>query len=217
MIIKESKLKIIPNILTIFRIILTPFIIVLIFINSNSLYSFSFINLDNNVSITFFISGILFLLASISDFFDGYLARKNNWISDFGKIWDPIADKVLTTSIFISFAIINLIPFYFVILMIIRDIVVDAYRQSSTSKGVVVAANIFGKIKTILQMVSIIIIYFVFNFKPNNEYLSSNITYYLIQNLFVILATIASLLSGIIYVIQINKKLKEMSINYDKH
>lgn len=205
---KNSKWQNIPNILTIFRMILAPIIIVLLFIGSNTIYSYETIGLKNNVTATFFASGILFLIASISDFFDGYLARKYKWISDFGKIWDPIADKVLTTSIYISFCILNLIPFYFVILMIVRDIIVDAYRQSATKKGIIVAANIFGKLKTVTQMISIIMIYFVFNNIENPAYISLNVPFYLVQNLFVILATICSLFSGFIYIYQIQKTLK---------
>lgn len=215
--VKQNNLKNIPNILTVFRIILTPFIIALIFINSDVVYSYSFLGLNNSVSITFLISGILFVIACISDFLDGYLARKNKWISDFGKIWDPIADKVLTTSIYICFSIINLIPFYFVILMVIRDIVVDAYRQSATKKGIVTPANFFGKLKTVLQMSSILLIYFVFNYKPNTAYTTNNVAFYLIQNLFVIFATFASLTSSYIYVMQIKKAMKKLGNNNDKY
>lgn len=206
--LKQNNLKYIPNILTVFRICLTPIIIALIFINSNIVYSYSFLNLNNNVSATFLSSGILFLIACLSDFLDGYLARKKQWISDFGKIWDPIADKVLTTSIYICFALQNMIPFYFVIIMIVRDIVVDAYRQTATKKGVVTPANIFGKLKTVLQMISIFLIYFAFNDMQVYAYNSSNVAFYLIQNLFVIFATLASLLSLYIYVKQIKKALK---------
>lgn len=206
--LKENKFKNIPNILTVFRIVLTPIIIALIFINSDVVYSFEVIGLKTSVSATFLSSGILFLVACFSDFLDGYLARKNNWISDFGKIWDPIADKVLTTSIYFCFAILNMIPFYFVILMVTRDIVVDAYRQQATKKGIVVAANIFGKLKTVTQMISIFIIYFVFNNQETYAYNSTNVTFYFIQNLFVIFATITSLFSWYVYVKQIKQALK---------
>lgn len=212
--IENSKWKILPNILTIFRIVLTPFIIVLLFIDSKTLYSFSWINSNTFVSITFLISGILFLIACFSDFLDGYLARKNNWISDFGKIWDPIADKVLTTSIYICFSLKNFIPFYFVLIMITRDIVVDAYRQTATKKGIVTPANIWGKLKTIIQMLSIIAIYFIFNDSSALNFKATKIEYYFIQNILVMFATISSCFSWYVYVKQINKELKR--VNYDK-
>lgn len=207
---KKSLLKNIPNILTIFRIALVPFIIALIFINSSVLYSIKFdvLNLNTNITITYFISGILFVIACLSDFFDGHLARKYDLISDFGKIWDPIADKVLTSSIYICFAIQNLIPFYFVLIMITRDIVVDAYRQMATKKGIVTPANVYGKLKTIFQMISILVIYFVFNNSFESAHLSTNIYFYVVQNLFVILATLMSCFSGVNYVVEINKSIK---------
>lgn len=206
---QKSKWSKLPNYLTILRMVITPFVVATLFIDSPILYKFEFWQLTNEFSITYIISGILFIVACISDFLDGYLARKYQWISDFGKIWDPIADKVLTTSIYICFAILNLVPFYFVILMVIRDTVVDAYRQSATKKGIVTPANIFGKLKTVFQMISIILIYFCFSDKSQVAYLSNNLAFYLVQNGFVILATIMSLASGYIYVNQINNVLKK--------
>lgn len=205
----NNKLKLIPNILTLFRIFLTPIIIVLLFIDSKIIYQFHFLNLHNSVNITFLISGILFLIATISDFLDGFLARKNNWISDFGKIWDPIADKVLTTSIFISFSLKGLIPIYLVLVMISRDIIVDAFRQNVAKNGIIIPANIYGKLKTIFQMISIIVIYFCFNSVEIYSYKSNNISYYLIQNLLVIVSTIISIVSMIIYINEI--KIKNQS------
>lgn len=205
----NNKLKLIPNILTLFRIFLTPIIIVLLFIDSKIIYQFHFLNLHNSVNITFLISGILFLIATISDFLDGFLARKNNWISDFGKIWDPIADKVLTTSIFISFSLKGLIPIYLVLVMISRDIIVDAFRQNVAKNGIIIPANIYGKLKTIFQMISIIVIYFCLNSVEIYSYKSNNISYYLIQNLLVIVSTIISIVSMIIYINEI--KIKNQS------
>ncbi len=205
--LQENKWAKIPNYLTIFRIVLVPIIVALLFIQSPILYQFEFLKLTSSVSITFFVSGLLFVIACITDFLDGYLARKNNWISDFGKIWDPVADKLLTSSLFISFAVLNLIPFYFVIIMVARDVIVDAYRQSATKKGIVTPANIYGKLKTIFQMLAIIVIFFIFNWKDPNSFQSTVVEYYLIQNLFVIVATITSVASMCVYIKQINNSL----------
>ncbi|MDE5841729.1 MAG: CDP-diacylglycerol--glycerol-3-phosphate 3-phosphatidyltransferase [Malacoplasma sp.] len=212
----KNKLHLIPNILSISRIFLTIIIVILMFIESHEVYSFSIDNLglQTKVSVTFLIAGILFLLACLTDFFDGFLARKYNWISDFGKIWDSISDKVLTNLIYISLTILNFIPFYFVLIMIFRDFVIDGYRSFSSKNGIVVPANFFGKIKFVVQVISIIIIFFVFNFK--GSYQANIVSYYLIQNLFVILSTIISLTSGIIYIIDIQKKLKEIKIQNKK-
>ncbi|MDD6467884.1 MAG: CDP-diacylglycerol--glycerol-3-phosphate 3-phosphatidyltransferase, partial [Erysipelotrichaceae bacterium] len=100
----------------------------------------------------------LFAIASISDFFDGYLARKNNQVTTFGKFVDPIADKALTTTMFILFAADGLIPVLVVLIMVWRDILVDGIRMICADRGVVVAAGILGKAKTVAQMLAIICI-----------------------------------------------------------
>lgn len=203
----KNKLHLLPNILSILRIILTVIVLVLMFLKSNDVvYSFAIKDIKTEVSSTFLASGVIFVIACITDFLDGFLARKFNWISDFGKIWDAISDKILTSTVYISFAVLNLIPIYFVLVMIFRDFIIDGYRMFSSKKGIIVPANFFGKSKATLQMISIILIFFVFNEKIN----TNNIYYYLVQNLFVILATISSIISGIIYVIGIEKKMKEI-------
>ncbi|BAC44195.1 CDP-diacylglycerol--glycerol-3-phosphate 3-phosphatidyltransferase [Malacoplasma penetrans] len=203
----KNKLHLLPNILSILRIILTIVVLVLLFIDSNNvIYSFSINDIKTEVSSTFLASGIIFVVACITDFLDGFLARKYNWISDFGKIWDAISDKILTTSVYISFAVLNLIPIYFVLIMVFRDFIIDGYRMFSSKHGIIVPANFFGKSKAVLQMISLILIFFVFNESINTH----NVYYYLVQNLFVILATISSVISGVIYVVSIEKKIKEI-------
>ena len=109
---------------------------------------------------------LVFLLASMTDFLDGYLARKNNEVTDLGKFLDPIADKMLINSMmvflalnFVSLASHQRFAFFLVIIMIIRDLVVDGLRFMVAKKNVVVAANIFGKLKTVTQMVAIIVVF----------------------------------------------------------
>ncbi|MCF0217910.1 MAG: CDP-diacylglycerol--glycerol-3-phosphate 3-phosphatidyltransferase [Malacoplasma sp.] len=209
----KQKYAIIPNILTIFRIGLTVVIVILMFFNQNdNLYFFTINNgYFTNTYKTLFASGVLFIIASISDFLDGFLARKYHWVSDFGKIWDPIADKVLTTSVYICFAVLGFVPFYFVIIMFFRDLVIDGYRIQAGKYGIVVPANMYGKVKAVLQMFSIILIFFAFNFPGG--FTSNNVFYYLVQNLLVILATIVSLVSGVIYILQIENKKKLIKLN----
>ena len=196
---KISK-KSIPNILTIVRIILAVFTILFVCI-----YKFwptkAFSYMFNDIPITYILAGVFFVIASITDLLDGYLARKYNWISNFGKLWDPIADKILINGVLIGLAVNGSVPVFIPIIMICRDIIVDASRMYASTKGKVVAANIWGKLKTVFQMIAIILILFSFCIVYNNL-----VFYYLVQNLFLLVATVFSVVSGVIYEIQIFKK-----------
>lgn len=149
-----------PNKLTVFRIILVPVIVLVIVFPyaqfgieiPNYLLNGVFISLKN-----FVVLG-LFALASITDFFDGYLARKNNQITTFGKFLDPIADKLLVNTLFIILAYQGVVPVVAVLLMIWRDTVVDGIRMLASSRGEVIAAGLLGKIKTVAQMLTIILL-----------------------------------------------------------
>ena len=109
------------------------------------------------ISLEFFISAILFIVASFSDFLDGYLARKYNLVTTYGKFMDPIADKLLVDTVVIIMAVLHpeLVPPVVAIIMIARDLLVDALRQVASSKGIVLAANIWGKAKTVVQMLAL--------------------------------------------------------------
>ncbi len=113
------------------------------------------------------------------DFLDGYLAPKNNLISNFGKLWDPIADKILVVSILIAFAFKTYLLFYLALINIVRDIIVDEYKSYAASFNIVVGANIWGKTKTVLQMIGFTIIFFLF---PIKEKENDQVIYYLFQN-----------------------------------
>ena len=146
---------------------------------------------------------IFFVLASFTDFLDGYLARKNNQVTDLGKFLDPVADKLLVNSMVIflivpaSYAHNGQMNFsiWCALLLIARDIVVDALRFIAAQKGVVIAANIFGKAKTVLEMVAVSLvllngwpfIYFDADWPVR------------IADIFVYLCTFASVMSGVIY------------------
>jgi len=99
-----------------------------------------------------------FSLASLTDFLDGWLARKHQLITAFGKLLDPIADKVLIFGAFLSFVQMNILPAWMVILMLFREILVTGFRFMGASKGVVLPAGKSGKGKTVLQIVSVIVI-----------------------------------------------------------
>lgn len=217
---KLFRINNIPNILTVFRILFIPLILVFLAIDSNiTIYSFKITDINYRIDLYDLLAGLFFILASITDALDGYLARKFNWISDFGKIWDPIADKVLTTSVFILLASQNVTLWYLIVIMVSRDTIIDAYRQTVAKKNIVVAANLFGKLKTIFQMIALIVLILVFN-NPENIYSSSYIwQYYSVQNILVFICTFLSVVSGIIYIVQINKRiklLKQQEDSYDK-
>lgn len=206
---KISK-KSIPNILTIVRIVLAVFAIFFVciykFWNDNA---FWYIFNDGTLVVvpwTYIIAGIFFVIASFTDLLDGRIARKHHWITDFGKLWDPIADKILINGVLIGLAVNESIPVFIPIIMISRDIIVDASRMYASTKGTVVAANIWGKLKTVSQMIAIILILFSFGIVYNNI-----VFFYLVQNLLLLVATIFSIISGVIYEIQIFKKGKKIN------
>ena len=113
--------------------------------------------LFGNCSLIYFISFVLFLVASFSDYLDGHIARKYNLVTTYGKFMDPIADKLLVDTLFIICAIKNptLVPALVAVIMIARDLLVDALRLIASSKGLVLAANMWGKTKTVSQMVAL--------------------------------------------------------------
>jgi len=146
-----------PNRLTILRIIL-------------SFVCIGFILQDNFVSLI--IALILFGLASITDFFDGYIARKRNLISDLGKILDPIADKILIIGVFCAFLELGVVSSWMVILIMFREFIITGLRLYGLSKGIVLEAKKFGKHKTVSQVVGIFVIFFAVIFSktiPNNS------------------------------------------------
>ncbi len=105
----------------------------------------------------------VFIFACLTDFLDGYLARKNNWITDFGKFIDPLADKMLVLSSFLMLIDQKLLPAWFVILVLARELSVDGLRLTAMTKGLVIAAGKLGKIKTASQMIYIIMM-MIFHF-----------------------------------------------------
>lgn len=137
-----------PNRLTIVRFILAvPFII--------------FLQLSNTVGTTGIVYRIIslsiFIIASLTDFFDGYIARKRNLITDFGKIMDPLADKILVISALVIFVDIGYNPAWMSIIVLAREFLISGIRIMAAAKGEVIAAGNLGKYKTTSQMVVIII------------------------------------------------------------
>ena len=136
-----------PNKLTVLRMCLVPvFVLILL--------------LTNNSEITFFrvLPLIIFVGAAITDTLDGQIARKHNLITDFGKFMDPLADKLLVCSALICFVEINYLSSWVVILIISREFIISGFRMIASSKGITIAANMWGKLKTVIQMLLVIVI-----------------------------------------------------------
>ena len=130
-----------PNKLTILRIIIVPFFVIALTVEV--------------IPFGKWIALVLFIVASLTDFLDGYIARKHNLITDFGKFADPLADKLLVCSALICLLGLQKINVYVVLIIIARDFIISGFRLIAASKGVVIAADWFGKVKTALQMVMI--------------------------------------------------------------
>lgn len=212
---KKSNL---PNFLTVFRIAIAVVIIPLLLIPNKTfvyhitLWNSKFINLN----VLTLIASILFIIASISDAIDGYLARKFHWISNFGKFWDPLADKILTNTVLFCLASSNqsIVPIWLPIIFLIRDIIVDGIRFNLANKQIVVPANIYGKIKTITLMIGIVFCLFL----GNNYNNVGTIYYWAIQNMLIYISAILAILSGIIYAFKAKQQLKNLKDNQEiKH
>ena len=142
-----------PNKLTIFRIILVPVMVIISIINLLGGLQGEFLQ----IPIAFWIMNIIFIIASITDKLDGYIARKYNEVTTFGKFADPLADKILVLSAFMILVEYSKIPSWIPIIVLAREFIVSGYRLIAVEKGgKVIAASIWGKLKTVTQMIAII-------------------------------------------------------------
>lgn len=151
-----------PNKLTVFRLILTAIIVCLLcipFYNFGIVFSEYSIS-GVSVSLQYIISGVLFIIASLTDFLDGYIARKYDLITDTGKMLDAIADKVLVNSVLIILAAHGFINVIIPVIIVLRDIIVNAIKMEAAGKGKVIAAIGSGKLKTACLMVGVVLTFF---------------------------------------------------------
>ena len=138
------------NKLTIFRIILVPIMVIIPFLGINGEVF--------NVPLTWIIIDFIFILASITDKLDGYIARSRNQITTFGKFLDPIADKILVLAAMIMLVESNRLPAWIPIIVLFREFIVSGYRLVAVEKGgKVIAASIWGKLKTVTQMLALVL------------------------------------------------------------
>lgn len=185
-----------PNKLTLFRIFLIP--IFLIFINFGT-------------ALGAIISLVIFIIASITDQLDGFIARKYNLITDFGKFMDPLADKLLVISAFITFVDLGLVKSIPVIIIVFREIVITGIRLVIvSSSGKVIAADIYGKFKTIFQILAVIFIILKLYLKMiNHQSLILNNSVNFIADITFYICVILTVFSGLDYIIKNFKCLKE--------
>lgn len=189
-----------PTKLTVSRIIAT-FIVIIILIFP--FYSIGFQCPQFKVgtiiiSLQYIVAGIIFVLASITDFVDGYLARKNNQVTDLGKMLDAIADKILVNSVLIILAYKGMLPIIVPVVTVLRDTFVDAIKMQAASKGKVVAAIKSGKLKTATLMIGTTLAFF---YNLPFELIPINVSDFLL-----LIATVLSVVSGIQYYL-LNKEL----------
>ena len=134
-----------PNKLTLFRVILIPFFVFF-------LLAPYFEGYGNYIAVA------IFIVASITDFLDGKIARKYNLVTNFGKFMDPLADKLLVCSALICLIQLESIPAWFVMIIIAREFIISGFRLIASDNGVVIAASYWGKFKTAFQMLTVIVL-----------------------------------------------------------
>ncbi len=177
-----------PNKLTILRTILIPFFLVALLCDAN--YG-GFIPYGNWIALAFF------AVASLTDMLDGKIARKYNLVTNFGKFMDPLADKLLVCSALIAFIELERIPCWIVIVIIAREFIISGFRLVASDNGIVIAAGIWGKIKTAEQMVMLCILIADFG----NVFPSVADVIYVIENILIYVALFLTIISLFDYLI----------------
>ncbi|MEE9429669.1 MAG: CDP-diacylglycerol--glycerol-3-phosphate 3-phosphatidyltransferase [Melioribacteraceae bacterium] len=184
---------VLPNQLTTLRIILTP-VFVYLFLSGDSLLMQ--------------ISLLVFFIAAITDWYDGWLARKFNYITTWGKFMDPLADKILTSAALFSFVYLGVLEFWMVIIIVFRDVFVTGLRLFAEWKGKSFTTSKSAKVKTVVQMVFLFYLVIVYTLKEN-EYLKTNFSEVIQilteQNLIyytMLAVTLFTFITGITYVYQ---------------
>ena len=202
----KGKIKMnLPNKLTIFRIILVPIMVLIPFFNIQGEFL--------GIPITYLIIELIFIIASITDKLDGYLARKNNQVTAFGKFLDPLADKILVLSAMLMLVEAAKLPAWIPIIVLSREFLVSGYRLIAVEQGgKVVAASVWGKLKTVTQMIAIILAFIDLNafgdcftgILSGGEFILN-----LIVTIMMIIQTIATIFSGWNYMKDIKNYIKD--------
>lgn len=206
-----------PNKLSLLRIILVPF--VLLFLLPINIYSFELVQWNAFIA-TYgrIISGVIFIIASLTDMADGKIARKYNLITNLGKFLDSLADKMLVISVLIALVDLNRISSVFVIIIVLREFMVTGIRLVASEKGVVMAAAMIGKIKTVTQMAAIIYLLFEPLFEmifvrilPNAATSQISLVIIIIGDILFVSSVIMTIISGMDYLLKNIYYFKEAS------
>lgn len=179
-----------PNKLTILRIVIIPLFVL-----------FLYVDIGDNVNS--YIAALLFIVASLTDLLDGKIARKYNLVTNFGKFMDPLADKLLVCSALIALVDIEKLAGWIVIIIIARDFIINGLRVLAADNGIVIAASYWGKLKTTCQMIMIVLLI-----------VDLDIPYmYVINNFFVYIALILTIISLFDYIYKNYKVLMKSTNN----
>lgn len=178
-----------PNKLTISRVIMIPFFVFFLLVDLGGLPD----------GMQKYIAATIFIIASLTDWFDGYLARKNNLITNFGKFMDPLADKLLVCSALICLTAKNQLAAWIVIVIISREFIISGFRLLASDNGVVIAASYWGKFKTAFQMIMIIMLILDFSNKYI-QHITAVVTY---------IAVALTIISLIDYLVKNRKVIRE--------
>ena len=189
-----------PNKITVGRIILAIIVMLLLvfpFYQVGITWPKYLIAGKITINLKYIICGVLFAIAAATDFLDGNIARKRNIVTEFGKVMDAIADKILVNGVLIALAYDGFIPVIIPVIIVTRDIAVDSIKMVAGAKGKSVAASLWGKIKTIFMLVGIVLVFFY-----NLPFTLLNLE---LGNYLILIATVLSLYSGLQYY-QVNKE-----------
>ena len=183
------------NKLTIFRIILVPIMVIIPFLGIKGEIL--------EIPITYLVMDLIFIIASITDKLDGYIARSRNQVTTFGKFLDPLADKILVLTAMIMLVEMNKLPAWIPVIVLSREFIVSGYRLIAVEKGgKVIAASVWGKLKTVTQMIAIILAFIDINSFGkcfSGELSGFSFILNLLVTIMMIIQTIATIFSGYEY------------------
>ncbi len=191
----------IPNMLTVMRVLLVPAIVAVHYTKLSEKVS----PITDNVTLAAFVILIIFIIAAITDFLDGFIARKYKMVTDFGKFMDPLADKLLVLACLVILLDMNLLPAFVVIIILSREFIVTGIRLIAANEGKVIAASVLGKVKTISQFIMIIVLFL--NNYPFSEIGDGGLP---IDTILIWIATGFTLLSGIEYIYKNRQYISQM-------
>ena len=174
-----------PNKITLFRVAMIPVFLIFMLITT--------------IPYGKYIAAVIFIIASLTDLLDGYIARKRNLVTNFGKFMDPMADKLLVSSALICFVALGLIPTWIAIVIIAREFIISGFRLVASDNGIVIAASWWAKVKTNIQMIMSVLL--IVNL--------DNTVFNVLEQIAIYLAAILSVVSLIEYLVKNKGVLKE--------